>query len=60
MGFIPRVNPRFSPNAVVSAEAHVSEDLAVNQCWDVGCDVCVLVATSALKRNWSHFRRLTF
>lgn len=54
--FVPCVSPCFSPDVDVSAEAHVSEDLAVNQHWDVRCDVGVLVPTSALGRNGSHFR----
>lgn len=59
MRFVPGVNPRVSPDADVCAEAHISEDLAVNQHWDVRCDVRVLAATSALKRNRSHFRCLS-
>lgn len=55
MRFVPGVNPRFSSDVDVSAEAHVSEDLAANQHWDVRCDVGVLVATFALWRNGSHF-----
>lgn len=36
-----------------SAEPHIGEDLAVNQCWDVRSD-CILwfLASSALERNW--------
>lgn len=59
MRFVPGVNPCFSPDADVFAAAHISEDLAVNQHWDVRCDVRVLAATSALRRNGSHFRCLS-
>lgn len=37
--FVQRTNPCFPLNADVFVEAHISEDLAVNQCWDVASDV---------------------
>lgn len=50
------MSPSCSPDADVCAEAHVSEDLTVNQCWDVSSDVHLCVsASSALKRNWILF-----
>lgn len=56
MGFVVRMSPSCSPDADAFAEAHVSEDLAVNQCWDVTSDACLcLSASSALKRNSIHF-----
>ncbi len=39
MGFVVRMNPSFSLNADVFAEAHLSEDLTVNRCRDVRSDV---------------------
>lgn len=39
MGFVLRMNPCCFPNADVFAEAHISEDLAVNQHWDARSDV---------------------
>lgn len=41
MGFVVRMNPGCSPKVDVFAEAHVSEELTVNQCWDVRFDVCL-------------------
>lgn len=35
------MDPSCSSNADVFAEAHVSEDLTANQCWDVRSDVFV-------------------
>lgn len=50
------MDPSCSPNADVFAEAHISEDLTVNQCWDVRSDVYLCFsASSALKRNWIFF-----
>lgn len=57
MTLVPGVSPCFSSDADVFADAHISEDLTVNQHWDVRCDVRVLVAASTLRRNGSHFRR---
>ena len=36
-----RIFPSCSSNADVFVEAHISEDLTVNQCWDVRSDVTV-------------------
>lgn len=56
MEFEVTMNPSCSPNADVFAEAHVSEDLIVNQYWDVRSDVYLCFSTSsALKRNWIYF-----
>jgi len=50
------MSPSFSPDAEVFAVAHVSEELTVNQCWDVSSDVhFVFSASSAVKRNWIFF-----
>lgn len=55
-GFVVRINPSCSSNAGVFVEAYVSEDLAVNQCWDVRSDVYLcLSASSASKSNWIYF-----
>lgn len=35
------MDPGFFPSADVFAEAHIGEDLTVNQCWDVKSDVCL-------------------
>lgn len=60
MGFVVIMNPRCFPNADVFAEAHVSEDLAVNQCWHVRSDVYLcFLASSALKRNWIYLGYLS-
>lgn len=50
------MDPGFFPHADVFAQAHIGEDLTVNQFWDVRSDVCLCSsASSALKRNWIHF-----
>lgn len=43
-----RMNPSCSPDAGVFADAHASEDLTVNQCWDVRSDVnlCFLASSA--------------
>lgn len=63
MGFTVRMNPCCFPNADVFAEAHISEDLTVNQYWDVRSDVylcfVLFLASSALKSNWIYLRCLS-
>lgn len=50
------MSPSCSPDADVLADAHVSDDLTVNQCWDVSSDVQLCFsASSAMKRNWILF-----
>lgn len=50
------MNPGYSPDADVIAEAHISEDLTVNQFWDVRSDVNLCFsASSVLRRNWLYF-----
>lgn len=56
MGFVVRMSPSCSPDADVFVEAHTSEDVTVNQHWDVRSDgnLC-FSASSALRRNWIYF-----
>ena len=51
-----RMYPSCSSNADVFVEAHIGEDLTVNQYWDVRSDVTLCFsASSAWKRNWIYF-----
>jgi len=44
-----------------STEAHVSDDLTVNQSWNVTSDVCLCLSEPpALKRNWIYLGCLVF